>query len=180
MRRNDYDNDKYFEWLLEEIDIIEGTDGLFEDHFKALSLLFETDFRWSIEKDWNRVCDGLELRNAYKKSTGIGISEGEKCSVLEVLIGLSRRISEDILGDEDDKNLKKHWFWTWFYNLGLMNFGGDKFDRFEVAGRIAVWLNRDFFYDGLGSPFPLVEPPCDQRECEIWKQVMLYLAENGE
>ena len=180
MRRDDYDLMQYFLWLLEDLDINEGTDGLFEDHYETLLMLFETDFRWSIEKDWNRVYDGLELRKWYFKETGYEVDSDEKCSILEVLIGLSRRISEDILGDEDNKNLKKHWFWTWFYNLGLMNFSGRNFDKIEVAGRLAVWLNRDFNYDGLGSPFPLVEPPCDQRECEIWKQVMLYLAENGE
>ena len=172
--------ESYFEWLLEGIDVIPGTDKLFEEYANALWVLFNITFKWSIDKDLNRVYDGAILRNLYEKETNTEVVWDTECSVLEVLIGLSRRISEDILGDEDNKNLKKHWFWTWFYNLGLMDYGYDNFDEFEIRSRIDIWMNRDFSYDGLGSPFPIVDPSCDQRECEMWKQVMLYLAENGE
>lgn len=181
MRKNS-ENEQYFNWLLSQLDIVEGGDGLYEEYYNVLWYLFKIEFRYSIDKDENRIYDAVVFRKDFYGFTGIDADDLglPACTVLEVLIGLSRRLSEDVLGDEDEKNLKKHWFWTWIYNLGLMNYKGKNYNEIEVGTRVAVWLNRDFCYDGLGSPFPLVEPPCDQRECEIWKQVMLYLAENGE
>lgn len=180
MRNFDENLMDYFSWLLGNLDIVPGSDGLYEDYYEVLLEMFSIEFRYVIDKDFNRVSDALMLRKRFENGLRREVEWHNNCSVLEILIGLSRRLSEDVLGDENDENLKKHWFWTWFYNLGLMNFGGRNFDKIEVGSRIAIWINRDFEYDGLGSPFPLVDPPCDQRECEIWKQVMLYLAETGE
>lgn len=180
MRKFDENLMDYFSWLLGNLDIVPGSDGLYEEYYEVLLELFSIEFRYVIEKDFNRVSDALMLRKRFENDLRREVEWHNNCSVLEILIGLSRRLSEDVLGDENDENLKKHWFWTWFYNLGLMNFGGRNFNKIEVVGRVSLWMNRDFEYDGLGSPFPLVDPPCDQRECEIWKQVMLYLAETGD
>lgn len=178
--KNFGDREPYFRWLLAGLDIVPGrSDHLFEDYGVVLRQLFDTPFKVVIEKDINRLYDAILLRDEYYTETGEDLFENpDGCSLLEILIGLSKRISEEIVGDEDNQNLKKHWFWTWLYNLGLMDFRYAKSYEKGVTARLSVWLNRDFEPDGYGSPFPLNEPPDDQRGDEMWKQAMLYLSEN--
>ncbi len=169
---------EYYAWLI-------GYFGFSDDeicHYEELlHQLFITEFKCVLEKDLNRVSYGLLFRDEFYESTGIDISDSMwSCSVLEVLMGLSKSIAESVLGDLDDQNLKKSWLFTWLRNLGLLDIlrkNGD-YNRLDVCIILQIWMNRDFQADGNGSPFPLRRPTCDQRSAEMWKQAMLYLSEN--
>lgn len=178
MRYRGFENEAisaYFNWLLRKFEF--GDDEICQ-YEPLLHQLFCMEFKYKIPKDWGRVSYGLAMREDFEAETGYILSDSMwNCSVLEVLLSLSQIISESIIGDPDEKNYKKKWFWTWINNLGLLDCKGDRYSRSEACIRLEIWMNRDFEPDGLGSPFPLKNPPCDQREAEIWKQAMLYLAE---
>ena len=167
----------YYRWL---IGLVGCENGRFSGANKLLKQLFNIDFCYNILPDRNRVGDGLYLRETWNFETGNNEEIDRPCSVLEVLIGLSKRIAQDVIGDPDGTGLTEKIFWRFAGNLGLCEYLGNRYDKNEVIFLIEKWMERDFDYDGEGSPFPLRFPNEDQRECEIWQQVMNYLAENPD
>ena len=167
--------DGYFKWLIGWLML---EDEEVDAYIDLLEQLFCMEFRYVLNKDVNRIYDGLDLRKEYCEEFGVELDKSYPCSVFEVLLGLSRRLAKSVLGDFDDEKLTSRWFFTWLHNLGLLKFAGNRLNRPAVFTIVEVWMHRDFDYSGLGSPFPLKRPEIDQRKIEIWQQMMLYLAEN--
>lgn len=163
----------YFKWLCDKI----GCNGARK---KLIRQLYSIDFTYKISNDVNRLSDGAGLRDLYQLETGRPANADFPISVLEVLIGLSKRLAEDVLGDQDNTGLSAVWFWRMLENLGVMKYVGGKYDRGAVCIIIERWMSRDFTPRGKGSPFPLKRANDDQRKVEIWSQVMNYLAENPQ
>lgn len=167
----------YFEWL---IDTYLWEKTLWKTSIKVLKQLFAIDFTYRIENDVNRIYDGLDIRKKFTNETGIMLDDIRPCSVLEVLLGLSIRFAENVLGDPDETGLAAKWFWKMVENLGLKGLSGSRDDRSMCIILVEIWMDRDFEPDGNGSPFPLRNNHgIDQREVEIWQQIMNYEAENG-
>lgn len=164
----------YFDWLVKKV---RGNEISLKPYDDILWQLHSIDFRYSIPNDINRIADGMKLRDWYISENGKEDFSSWPCSVFEVLIGLARRISEDVIGDEDGHLLRK-WFWEMLHNLGVLNYAGRRYDRGRICTLIEVWISRSFEPDGGGSPFPLKAPEEDQRRVEIWTQICSYLAEN--
>lgn len=167
----------YFEWLCKKVGLYDGWHSDCED---LLWQLHSIDFRYSIRNDVNRLSDGLKMRDIFLYERGGGEFESWPCSVLEVLVGLARVISEDVIGNEGDEEVTYRWFWKMIENLGLLKYGGGRVNRSRISELVENWLNRDFEPDGVGSPFPLkhMYPGGDQRRLEIWAQACAYLSEN--
>lgn len=97
------------------------------------------------------------------------------CSVLEMLIGLSRRLAFEGGGEPAG------WFWLLMRNLTLDGMDDERFDLMDptivddIVQRL-VW--RQYNWDGKGGLFPLQFPNRDQREVEIWYQMQAWLLEN--
>lgn len=173
----------YFDWLCEMV-CVEGryTD---EAYWELAKALWDTDFYYSISMDANRAADGLDLRDRYTRAGGTDGYSGP-CTVLEVLVALADRM--DNMYDEMDGECKAPiFFWEMIENLGLENYSDTCFDdNPDRAGlylqrihrKVATWLDRDFEYDGTGSPFPLERPRGDQRDTELWYQMNGYLIEH--
>jgi hypothetical protein len=101
---------------------------------------------------------------------------GQSCSLLEVLVALSRRAEF-----ESEKDAYT-WFWQMMQNVGLRDFTDAVYDdwvREEVLETMARVIDREYGNDGAGGLFPLQNPDQDQREVELWYQMSSYLIENS-
>lgn len=172
----------YYKWLIKKVGVVITGDviGKHSGYGKLLRQLHSIDFTYKLSNDANRISDGLTLRELFSKETGQKLDMKWPCSVLEVLIGLVRRVGEDVLGDPNHDGLVEVIFWQMIDNLGLSEMRGKKHDKTAVIIAIEGWMNRDFKPDGTGSPFPLKGDYGDQRQSEMWVQMSHYLAEHEE
>lgn len=143
--------------------------------------LYSADFAPVLVHDQARVLDGLELRRDFGGRT----DPNKPCSVLEMMIGLAKRIDfqledPDILGE----NIISEWFWSMITNLGLDicidEEYGAAWDSWFVKERVDRLVNREYDPSGFGGLFPLMNPKEDQRNVEIWYQMNAYLREHEE
>lgn len=179
--------DIYFDWLLKEVNFIDGFDRgrvpsgrrLYPvDYTILMRKLHETDFKWILERDENRVKDGLALRSDFFDDVEISTTAFiRECSVLELLVGLAIRVDEEYIGDPMNPH-PEIFFWDMIHNLGLDVMDNNHFNEVKCDEIIDIWMKREFESDGNGSPFPLKNVTFDSREVEIWRQVMAYLSEN--
>lgn len=164
-------NREYFEWLC----LLVGTEiPKYSCYWGLLEELYLIDFRSPVYMDKNRALDGIALREKWADECGIrGDLIGDKpCSVLEMLVALSKRLEEDVIGDP-----KMMIFWEFLSNLGLLECSDDRFDSYFVDEIVENWLDRDLDFDGNGGICPLKRPILDQKNEEIWAQSMSYLNE---
>lgn len=150
---------------------------------RLFHILHEIPFVYIMERDGNRADDGVELRDDYivpeEYKNYLDEFINRDCSVLEMLIALSIRVEDDIIGDPSEEHPEK-FFWEMIKNLGLNAFWGNSYmlnDR-EIEKIVEKWLNRKFKKNGKGSPFPVQNDRRDQRNLEIWDQVNSYISEN--
>jgi hypothetical protein len=171
---------QYFDWLLAQIEI--NSNKKYNDLFARLH---ETEFIWVIPHDDNRVCDGLDLRTEYLDGTvgwkmedimRLPIMTGKGASVLEVTIGLSRRVAFTCGGEAP------WWAWQLMGNLGLYKFPDPmtktKANRLNEILEALIW--RTYKRNGEGGFFPLTDPKEDQTKVEIWYQMNQYAMEIQE
>lgn len=166
--------ERYFEWLCDKVWI--------KGKKKCTGLLMELysiPFMWVNSNDAHRAKDGEALRYTYSLETGMDADNSEPCSVLEMLIGLSRVIAVDVLGELYSSGRTAKWFWMMLYNMGIVDEHEDmEGGHYYIYDVLQLWMTRRFEPDGTGSPFPLKHPKEDQRAIEIWRQVCNYLVEN--
>ncbi len=175
-------------------------DELWDDYLKYLiwrcrlekyvkyGTLFKTlhniDFYYIIDRDDNRDEDGYDLRNDYKiPKEFVSMREefySRKTSVFEMLIALSIRVNDEIIGDPSDEH-PEYFFIEMLDNLfGSLKRNNHLNDQNYIIDIVNKWLNRDFRDDGFGSPFPVTHDLRDQTKLEIWDQMMSYINENFE
>lgn len=145
-------------------------------YWSILRHLYKTEFVWFTPNDDNRVEDGRDLRYEFIDDEGLNEVDLDwmnlGCSMLEMFVGLSRRLSFEEDGESRD------WFWHIMGNLGLdiytdkVALPKDEID--EVLNRV-IW--RTYEPDGVGGLFPLKWPSQDQRFVEIWYQASAYILE---
>ena len=135
-------------------------------------------FDWAVANDDNRIEDGKALRLEFlNQFEAEGSQEWveQECSMLEMLIALSRRVEFESAHDA------YHWFWTMLDNLNLRVYTDSVYDDEVVMlvdqAMIAV-IDRRYRANGTGGLFPLARPTRDQRKVEIWYQMSSYLLEN--
>lgn len=148
--------------------------------WKLLKQFHDKEFFWLVANDDNRILDGLELRNQFMDECHIRLTEDDDewasagCSMLELLIGLSRRLSE-LDGGE-----LRVWFWQLVENLGLHQFDDRiPWDWEDVDEALSTVIWRTYAPDGHGGLFPLEHPDTNQREVELWYQLNAYLLERA-
>lgn len=177
--------EEYFEWLC---GIVNGGDPE-EPFYNLLATMHNCIFRWTIDLDENRVADGRELRCDWDEQCFAAMSDRqfdifmrEPVSVLEVLIGLSIRIQEEIMWNPDKGDRVPVWFWQMIDNLGLKDLDDDHFYGEESAERVvetlSIWMDREYSRDGKGSIFPIPRCNKDLRRLQIWSQMSEYFLKN--
>ena len=174
----DFDWADYYEYLRDMAKADKYEDVSYD---LLLEQLYRTDFRYQIPKDLNRAKDGKNLRLTYADEVFEGFYNEDdilqpNCSVLEMMLALSKRIEVDIMGvpGEDDPS---KWFWLMIDNLGLLDFTDDSYNMNEVEHILDRWMTRQIKTNGSGGLFPLDSPKRSQRRLEIWFQMADYLEE---
>lgn len=156
----------YLGWLASQVRQDNG-----KSYDQLLAIMLEKEFVWFVPNDDNRIADGLDVRRQFTEETGLRV-EGA-CGVLEVLIGISRRLEFMAEGDAAG------WAWQLLCNLELHKLsdpvGRRKAIRAEEILEALVW--RTYSPDGTGGFFPLAWPEEDQRKVEIWYQMAFYVDE---
>lgn len=154
------------------------------DYGNLFEFLHNTEFIWLIERDENRAGDGMRLRDHYKIPLEL-VGEDDflveefmnrPCSVFEMMVALAIRMDDEFLGNPADPQ-PDEFFWNMIENLGLVGFSNKRFNRTNVSKRVKMWLDRRFTKYGLGSPFPVYDDDRDQRNLEIWDQMISYISE---
>lgn len=163
-------NKKYFYWLCGKIDCRE-----YSEYEKLLELLYSEFFYSLIPNDDNRGLDGLNLRGLFEIETNELLDEEDMhypCTLLEMLIALSERMAFVVFdpGKDDEPN-SVSCFWQLLSNLKL------KPSSNRNVERIYIFLEREYTSSGKGGLFPLKSAKKDQRNVEIWYQMMAYIEE---
>jgi hypothetical protein len=174
-------DEQYFEWLYKQVadpDIEEPS----LTNRGLLNLFFRTEFIWvaGVRKDEKRIKDGKALRYEFLRSgeAPVGVPPewmNYGCSVLELMIGLARRIVDMAEGEPP------YWFWLMTENIGLRHYTDDVvIDTGDVEETLNRVIFRRYHYDGKGGFFPLEYPDKDQRNVELWYQASAYVLEHEE
>jgi hypothetical protein len=169
-------DDSYLTWLYSQIGSVKLRNRS-KSHWSLARQLFKKEFVWFIPNDDNRVEDGRDLRFEFLEANGLTADEewlSMGCSMLELLIGMARRLTFEMEGEP------RVWFWHMIEMLDLFQYNDRVYDA-QAEDKIDEALNRVIFRtyeaDGRGGLFPLRRPPTDQREVELWYQASAYLLE---
>lgn len=169
----------YFRWLVSQVRA-QGHET--RTYWDLLRLMHEKEFVWLIPNDDNRIIDGTDLRLEFLDGTRTRRDDLTRqltredfgfCSVLEVMIGISRRLEFAAGGEAEG------WAWQLLYNLRLRN-SSDPLSHRQVKAvnrRLDRLVWRNYNPDGSGGFFPLNSPPEDQTKTEIWYQMAAYVNE---
>lgn len=165
----------YLEWLGGQIRSPRQKTG--KTYWELINALFDKEFIWLIPNDDNRQADGLELRGEFQTqvlNTNTWLEFWDRgCSVLEVIVALSRRVAFATGGSPDV------WAWTLIDNLGLHNMYDplSRYKRNKIDTILETLIWRQYEADGQGGFFPLAFPYKNQVEVEIWYQMNAYIEE---
>jgi len=166
--------ESYLLWLENEL-ISEG-DYPDRSYFELVYLMFETEFKWSVDMDDNRLADGMELRAEFAhlhNASRTGMNRLGPCSFIEVLIGLSRRLAFVAGGTA------RRWAWQLLVNLHLEKMwdhlsGSKRHAALQIMNTV---IQRDYAPNGEGGFFPMAWDERDQRQVELWYQLNAYVEE---
>lgn len=164
--------DIYYKYLMDTYNIYRMR------YSNLLFQLFNTPFAAVLIRDENRVSDGEDIRVRFFNHMGLsGSFNGHDVSILEVILALSDRVDREYTGNPLDPH-PEIIFWELLGNLGVDKFDNNHYNSVEIDEILAIWINREFDFNGNGSLFPLKNPEEDQTCVELWGQCMAYLSEN--
>lgn len=172
-------DERYLIWLYQQIGSVKLKNRA-RTHWTLARALFTKEFVWLIPNDDNRLEDGRDLRWEFAADCEITVDPewmGLGCSMLEMLIGLSRRFAFEI--DREPREC----FWRMIDNLGLAHLTDARTNEHtieeihEVLDRV-IW--RTYEPSGRGGLFPLRHPESDQTLVEIWYQLSAYILERED
>ena len=145
-------------------------------YWTLFSQLYEKEYIWILSGDGNRAEDGRELRQEFCESQ-VHLNADDEwinlgCSVLELIMGLSRRMAFYLDGTP------AKWFWLLIHNLDLTGCtDASDYDQNTVDALLDRLIWRQYSFDGTGGLFPLEHTMEDQRDVELWTQLNEYVLE---
>lgn len=166
---------EYRDWLINKVNILEV------DYTYLLRALFSIKFYSIVKYDEDRGMDGLVLRDEWANEVGYRDSlDFGAANVLEVLIGIARRIEFHLFGtsyinDWNDINI----FWVLIDNLGFSDYFGtlSRYTFDEINQIVTHFLNKDYKCHKKGNIFILEDCPKNYQKLNIWSQMGLYIRE---
>lgn len=137
-----------------------------------------------------------EIDDAFSNAVILIHNElNQKCSMLEMLVALSRRMAyfvpsvgtpkkNRVDAESVDEETAKKCFKGFIRNLDLMDITDEAYPQVKVRNKFSSVMNklsnRAYEASGKGGLFPLRHPACDQRKTEIWYQMQAYILEQYE
>jgi len=165
---------EYFGYLCSLV----GSPDIVISRENLLETLFRTKFVTIIPYDDNRIEDGRNIREEFADLTGTEVSPYFPGTVLEVLIGISRRLNF-ILYDFSGGDKTQDLFWKLIENLDLILVERNESDTERNKEIIDRFITREYDFNGRGGIFPLYRRPKeDQRKIELWYQMANWVNEN--
>lgn len=173
-------DDRYFEWLYKHIGAVSNRNPA-RSYWNLARKLYTTEFVWLVANDDNRVEDGKDLRYEFMDEQGSGIEVDTEwlslgCSVLEMLIALSRRGS---FQTDEEPGV---WFRRFITNLGFEMYTDVNYTEVSeknVDKILEKFIYRNYRMNGQGGLFPLRKSSTDQTKVELWYQMSAYIIENS-
>ena len=169
------DERDYREWLINMVNIHNV------DYTFLLRELYSIKFYSIVNYDEDRGMDGLVLRDEWAQGVGFRYTpDFGDATVLEVLIGIARRIEFQIFGtpyiDEWDY---VRIFWDLINNLGLSKMFGtlSRYNFDEIQENVSHFLEKDYKRHKNSNIFIFENTPPDYRKLNIWTQMGLYIRE---
>lgn len=174
----------YFQWLCDLVHCEKKE----KSYYKLLKIMFDTEFLVKNKNDINRGVDGALLKTDYIM-TDETICYGPdldpaSCSVLEMIIGISKRMMFELAKDgDDDESYFYHYFWEILDNLHLTWFDDKKIEwnpnqnTVRIEEILRILNERKYQKNGEGGMFPLRNPSKNQKRVEIWYQMQAYINE---
>lgn len=166
---------EYVGWLCSQIQP-RRTSKTYDELYE---LLWTTEFMSFVDNDINRISDALELWVEFFHYKGLEVEYehvlGERCSVLELIVSLSRRLAFQAGGEQEQ------WAFQLITNLGLDHLSGQitRNNLVKAQQILDDFIWRNYESNGVGGLFPLKAPREDQTEVEIWYQMHAYIEENN-
>lgn len=158
--------------------------GFVDDDHRALAgYLHSMPFEWSLERDENRMYDGLAMRREYEEylnnEEGDIPDDSEPCSMLEFFVGFSHRLVRDMFGNEDFDRTEL--LGIMLSNLDIWCYTDDNFDdraKEDINECLDIFVHREYNAHGEGGLFPIDEPDDDLRDVDMWVQASWWYNEN--
>lgn len=161
-------------------------------------ILFETEFRWSIEDDKNRAEDGLKWRDRYAEDIGSGLSDVQrdrirktihgKTSCYEVILSLAEDINAMV--NEEEESRTAEFFGILLKNLGLDGYDEEDLDyrgesaRNEIEKILKKWMDREYENCDKNCIFPLTKVShCDKKVSQttpLWMQMNKWVEAHSD
>lgn len=165
---------RYLDWLCDQVGAIPDRTNAESSYILLCEQMFQTRFEDWLPNDDNRASDGMALRDEFLDTFKLYSGSrwiSEDCSILEMLIALSRRVADIV-------NLQpSRCFWLLVTNLELDKYTDAHYSAGAVEFALKMLNNRTYERDGRGGLFPLDNSNDDQREIEIWYQMSIYILE---
>lgn len=166
-------DDLYLTWLYSQASSVKLRRPS-RTYWNLFRQLYTKECVWFIPNDDNRLEDGRELRELFLYEQRAEDPPREwldlGCSFLELLIGLSRRLSFETEREARD------WFWEMLQNLGISTYtDASSYSEEEVDDKLDNVLWRTYKHNGEGGLFPLKHAREDQRDVELWYQLSAYI-----
>lgn len=148
-------------------------------YWKFTNQLYQKEFIWFIPNDDNRAADGKDLRSEFLREHKDLEPDPDwlhmGCSMLELLVGMSRRLAFMGGGEPRDR------FWEMVYNTEIeicddehYIYDKDLYAEIDQALDTVIW--RTYSYSGHnGGLFPLSDPKTNQTKTELWYQMAAYI-----
>ena len=164
----------YFVWLYSQVGD-PSVKNPTRTYWKIMRQLFTKEFVWIVPNDDNRIEDGKGLRREFAEQAMLKSIDRDwmklGCSMLELFVGLSRRLAFQCDGEPRD------WFWHIIENVHLNYNDRGLYPSDSIDGILDRIIWRNYEADGHGGLFPLRHAERDQRKVEIWHQLSAYISE---
>lgn len=176
----------YFVWLTDIVSVGEYKKER-KNRMALLYFLYTSPFKFSpdIPRDENRAYDGIDLRDQFANEANCMVYDNDNpCSMLEMMVALSRRCEETIMSDDYYGDRTALWFWSMVKSLGLIDFTDDGFDPIKAMDILERFYNKEYAKTGEGGLFTLKHKDNRRKRnmltSEIWFQMCWFLNEYME